>query len=354
MFGAAALDASDTHVYALRMTTACIFGCAGLQLTPEERAFFAKVQPFGLILFARNVDNPDQVRALVDEMRALVGRANAPVLIDQEGGRVQRLRPPNWPDFPPAAKFGELYSRDRARGTDAVRLGARLIAAELAALGVNVDCLPVADVRQPESHDVIGDRSYGSDPADVAALAQAAADGLLEGGVLPVVKHVPGHGRARVDSHETLPIVETSLGELDRVDFEPFRRLTHLPIAMTAHVVYAAIDPARAATVSPIVIKNVIRERIGFGGLLLTDDLSMRALRGGLGERAEAALSAGCDVALHCNGRMEEMVEVASASPTLAGQAAQRAEAALGRLKTPPEPLRMAEARARFSAMIAA
>jgi beta-N-acetylhexosaminidase len=336
------------------MTTACIFGCSGLHLTSDERTFFAKVQPFGFILFARNVDNPDQVRSLVDEMRSLAGRPNAPLLIDQEGGRVQRLRPPNWPDFPPAAKFGELYSRDRSRGTDAVRLGARLIAAELAALGINVDCLPVADVRQPEGHDVIGDRAYGSKPQEVAALALAAAEGLLEGGVLPVMKHVPGHGRARVDSHENLPVVETSLAELDRVDFEPFRRLADLPIAMTAHVVYAAIDPERAATVSPIVINDVIRQRIGFRGLLLTDDLSMKALRGGLRERAQAALSAGCDVALHCNGKMEEMVEVAAVSPTLAGEPAKRAEAALGRLKTPAEPLLMAEARARFSAMIAA
>jgi beta-N-acetylhexosaminidase len=336
------------------MTIACIFGCSGLRLTPEERTFFSKVRPFGFILFARNVDNPDQVRSLVGEMRALVGRADAPLLIDQEGGRVQRLRPPNWPDFPPAAKFGELYSRDRVHGTNAVRLGARLIAAELAALGINVDCLPVADVRQAESHDVIGDRAYGSKPQEVAALAQAAADGLLQGGVLPVMKHVPGHGRARVDSHEALPLVETPLEELDRVDFEPFRRLANLPIAMTAHVVYAAIDPERPATVSPIVINDVVRQRIGFRGLLLTDDLSMKALRGGLRERARTALSAGCDIALHCNGQMEEMVEVAAASPTLAGEPAKRAEAALGRLKTPAEPLRIAEARARFSAMIAA
>jgi beta-N-acetylhexosaminidase len=336
------------------MTTACILGCSGTQLTAEERAFFEKVQPFGFILFARNVDTPGQVRALVDEMRSIVERRNAPVLIDQEGGRVQRLKPPNWPDFPPAARFGELYARDRSRATDAVRLGARLIAAELAAVDVNVDCLPVADVRQPEGHDVIGDRSYGVDPAVVAALAQAAADGLIEEGVLPVVKHMPGHGRARVDSHETLPVVDAAIAELERVDFEPFRRLAGLPIAMTAHVVYSALDPEHAATVSPKVVKEVIREHIGFHGLLLTDDLSMKALRGGLGERAEAAIAAGCDIALHCNGKMEEMVEVAAASPRLAGEAAKRAEAALGRLKSPTEPLSVAEARTRFSAMIAA
>ena len=336
------------------MTTACILGCSGTQLTAEERVFFEKVQPFGFILFARNVETPGQVRALVDEMRSIVGRPNAPVLIDQEGGRVQRLKPPNWPDFPPAAKFGELYGQDRGRATDAVRLGARLIAAELAAVGVNVDCLPVADVRQPEGHDVIGDRSYGADPAVVASLAQAAADGLMEEGVLPVVKHIPGHGRARVDSHEKLPVVDASVEELERVDFEPFRRLASLPIAMTAHVVYSRLDPERAATVSPKVIKDVIRGRIGFRGLLLTDDLSMKALRGGLGERAEAAIGAGCDIALHCNGKMEEMVEVAAASPKLTGEAAKRAEAALGRLKRPAKPLLVAEARTRFSAMITA
>lgn len=336
------------------MTTACILGCSGTQLTAEERVFFEKVQPFGFILFARNVETPGQVRALVDEMRSIVGRPNAPVLIDQEGGRVQRLKPPNWPDFPPAAKFGELYGRDHGRATDAVRLGARLIAAELAAVGVNVDCLPVADVRQPEGHDVIGDRSYGADPAVVASLAQAAADGLMEEGVLPVVKHIPGHGRARVDSHEKLPVVDASVEELERVDFEPFRRLASLPIAMTAHVVYSRLDPERAATVSPKVIKDVIRGRIGFRGLLLTDDLSMKALRGGLGERAEAAIGAGCDIALHCNGKMEEMVEVAAASPKLTGEAAKRAEAALGRLKRPAKPLLVAEARTRFSAMITA
>jgi beta-N-acetylhexosaminidase len=250
--------------------------------------------------------------------------------------------------------FGELYARDRARATDAVRLGARLIAAELAAVGVNVDCLPVADVRQPQGHDVIGNRSYGAEPAVVGALAQAAADGLMDEGVLPVMKHVPGHGRARVDSHETLPVVDASIEELDRIDFEPFRRLASLPIGMTAHVVYTALDPEHAATVSPKIVKDVIRGRIGFRGLLLTDDLSMKALRGSLGERAEAAIAAGCDIALHCNGKMEEMVEVAAASPKLAGEAAKRAEAALGRLKSPAEPLLVAEARTRFSAMIAA
>jgi beta-N-acetylhexosaminidase len=267
---------------------------------------------------------------------------------------VQRLKPPHWPDFPPAASFGALHARDRRRGLDAVRLGARLIAAELSALGINVDCLPVADLRHAGGHDIIGDRAYGDDPATVAVLAGAAAEGLTAGGVLPVIKHIPGHGRARADSHEALPVVETSLAELDRTDFEPFRRLAALPMGMTAHVVYASIDPDRPATVSPVVIGEIVRKRIGFDGLLMTDDLSMKALEGSLGARAQSAFAAGCDVALHCNGRLQEMRDVAAASPRLAGEAARRAKAALGRLETPMEPLHVTEARSRFSAMMSA
>ena len=336
------------------MTSACILGCAGTRLTADERTLFASAEPFGLILFARNIEEPDQVRALVRDFRAIVGRADAPVLIDQEGGHVQRLKPPHWPDFPPAEVFGKIYAGDAAVGIEAARLGARLIAGELAALGINVDCLPVADLRHPDGHSVIGDRAYGGDPAVVAELASAAAEGLLDGGVLPVIKHMPGHGRAKADSHEALPVVETSLEELDRTDFEPFRRLAPLPIAMTAHVVYAAVDRERPATVSPVVIAEVIRGRIGFDGLLLTDDLSMKALQGTLGNRTEAALAAGCDIALHCNGQLEEVREVVAAAPRLWGEAARRAGAALGRLKSPGKALNTAEARGRFSAMIGA
>ena len=336
------------------MTSTCILGCAGTQLNADERTLYASTEPFGLILFARNIENPDQVRVLAHDFRSIVGRADAPVLIDQEGGRVQRLKPPHWPDFPPADVFGKIYEHDRAAGIEAVRLGARLIADELAALGINVDCLPVADLRHAEGHGVIGDRAYGADPGTVAELGGAAAEGLLEGGVLPVIKHMPGHGRARADSHEVLPVVETSFAELDRSDFEPFRRLAHLPVGMTAHVVYSALDPERPATISPLVIEQVIRRTIGFDGLLLTDDLSMKALSGTLGNRTENALAAGCDIALHCNGRFEEMREVAAASPKLAGEAARRAGAALGRLKRPGKPLNIAEARGRFSAMIGA
>ena len=335
------------------LISACILGCAGPRLAAEERAFFRKARPFGLILFKRNIENHAQVIELVKMFRDDVGRTDAPVLIDQEGGRVQRLEPPLWPQFPPAAHFGALYARDRAKGLAAARLGARLIAAELAALGINVNCMPVADLRRPEGHDVIGDRAYGAEPENVSRLARAAAEGLLEGGVLPVIKHMPGHGRARADSHQALPVVDAPLAELDRTDFEPFRALRDLPIAMTAHVVYAAIDRTQAATISPAVVGEVIRGRIGFDGLLVTDDLSMQALSGRLGARAAAAFRAGCDLALHCNGRLSEMQEVAGASPPLAGPAERRAGAALSRLQG-PSPVDVAEARARFSAMIAA
>jgi beta-N-acetylhexosaminidase len=321
-------------------------------VSDEERALFEQAQPFGFILFARNIENPDQIRALVRELRSLVGRDNAPVLIDQEGGRVQRLRPPHWPDFPPAASFGAVHARDAERGLKAARLGATLIAAELAALDINVDCLPVADLLFAEGHGIIGDRAYGSDPDIVAALGRAAAEGLMEGGVLPIVKHIPGHGRARSDSHEELPVVDTTLDELERTDFESFRQLNDLPIGMTAHVVYTAVDSRRAATVSPVVIADVIRKRIGFDGLLLSDDLSMKALKGSLASRTEAALAAGCDVALHCNGQLTEMQEVVAASRALEGEAARRADAALGRLGTSGKALNVAEARTRFSAMM--
>jgi beta-N-acetylhexosaminidase len=336
------------------MPRACILGCAGPRLSADERAFFTEARPFGLILFLRNIENPDQVRALITEFRAIAGRSDAPVLIDQEGGRVQRLRPPHWFDFPPAEKFGALYAREPGRAIEAVRLGAGLIAAELTPLGINVDCMPVADLRLPEGHDVIGDRAYGGDVATVVQLARAAAEAMLKGGVLPVVKHMPGHGRARADSHESLPMVETPLAELDRTDFEVFRQLATLPVAMTAHVVYAAIDPKNPATVSSAMVGEVIRKRIGFRGLLVSDDLSMKALSGSLRSRAEAAIAAGCDIALHCNGRFAEMKEVVEGSPELKGEAARRAGAALDRLHPPQAIWDMAEARQRFSAMIAA
>lgn len=335
------------------MTKACILGISGTAFTTDERKLFSDVRPWGLILFARNIEHPEQVRALTEEFRYIVGRKNAPVLIDQEGGRVQRLKPPHWPAYPAAAVFAEIYRCDQRKGIEAVSLGARLIAHDLASLGINVDCLPVADVLHPEGHDIIGDRAYGSDPEQIALLARAAAEGLMRGGVLPVLKHIPGHGRAKADSHETLPVVDTSRALLERVDFEAFRLLHHLPIGMTAHVVYSAIDRERPATISPKVIGDVVRDYIGFDGLLITDDLSMKALSGSFRERAEAAIAAGCDLNLHCNGSMEEMLEVVAGTPELRGDALDRAGAALGRLKRPLESFDAAEAWSRFSAMIA-
>jgi beta-N-acetylhexosaminidase len=300
-----------------------------------------------LILFKRNIDNHEQVSALARIFREIVARKDAPVLIDQEGGRVQRLGPPNWPNFPAAERLTRTSDTEAA-----VALGARLIASELAPLGINVDCLPVADLRFPGAHDVIGDRAYGSDPVVVAKLARAAAEGLLEGGVLPVVKHIPGHGRAMADSHLELPRVGAPRAELERLDFEPFRQLSDMPLAMTAHVIYEDIDPALPATISPKVIGEVIRGHIGFDGCLMTDDVSMKALSGDIGANTKAAFAAGCDLALHCNGNMDEMRAVAENSPLLDGKAAERAKKALDRIAGGAKPLAVAEAWKRFSAMV--
>jgi beta-N-acetylhexosaminidase len=303
---------------------AVIFGCAGPALTPSEVAFFRETDPLGFILFARNCADPNQIRALVGAMRETVGREDAPVLIDQEGGRVMRLRPPHWPDRPAAARFAALAARDQKAAAQAAKLNARLIAEDLRALGITVDCAPVLDVLRPETHDVIGDRAYGRDPKQVAALGRAVAEGLLEGGVLPVIKHIPGHGRARADSHLELPTVEASRTELEAGDFTPFRDLADMPWAMTAHVLYTALDAKRPATTSPEIISKVIRVWIGFDGVLLSDDLSMKALGGGFAERTRASLVAGCDVALHCNGDAKEMEQIAGACGPLTDAAQRR------------------------------
>ncbi len=308
---------------------AFVCGCAGPVLSEEERAFFASERPFGLILFARNIVSPAQVRAIVADFRRALGWPRAPVFIDQEGGRVQRLRPPHWRDYPPAAVFGALFARDPLAALRATRAVHRLLGRDLARLGINADCLPVLDVPVPGSHGIIGDRAFSRDPSAVALLARMAIAGLRDSAVAPVVKHVPGHGRARADSHEELPIVEAALRELRAHDFLPFAALADAPMAMTAHVVFTALDAARPATVSKVVISEVIRGEIGFDGLLMSDDLNMRALRGSLGERAGAALDAGCDVVLHCSGDMAEMREVAAACPPLSGHALRRADAAL-------------------------
>jgi len=292
------------------------------------------------------------VAALITNFREIVGRPDAPVLIDQEGGRVQRMGPPHWPSYPPGAAYGRLYDRNAAKGLAAARLGARLIADDLARVGITVDCLPVADVPANGADAVIGDRAYGETPEKVSALAAAAAAGLADGGVLPVLKHIPGHGRATADSHAALPVVTATRTELEASDFAAFRPLAGLPLAMTAHVVFSVIDPVSPATTSAKMIQNVIRDEIGFQGLLMSDDISMGALTGSLQDRTRAALAAGCDVALHCNGRLDEMREVAAESPLLAGRAARRAETALAARHAPKE-IDIAAAREQFAALMA-
>jgi beta-N-acetylhexosaminidase len=329
---------------------AFITGLSGTTLTPEERAFLREADPWGLILFKRNIDTPAQVARLTASLREALGR-QAPILVDQEGGRVQRLGPPRWPAYPPGAAYGHLYQRDAAAGCKAANLGARLIGADLAAVGIDVDCLPIADVPVAGANAVIGDRAYGATPAQVAALARAVADGLLAAGVLPVLKHIPGHGRPTADSHHALPVVEADRATLDATDFAAFRPLADLPLGMTAHVVYTAIDAIAPATTSVTVVRDVIRHAIGFRGLLMSDDISMGALSGSLAERSRAAIAAGCDVILHCNGELDEMQAVAGAAPALAGEAATRAAAALAR-RTPVDARDLAAARSEFAALI--
>jgi len=310
------------------LTAACILGCAGQALSAEERALFRDLRPWGFILFARNLSTADQTRALIESLREAADDEGALVFVDQEGGRVQRLRPPLAANRRPAGLFGALW-RDRPEAAEeAVRLNHRLLAHEIAALGFDADCAPCVDLRVPGAHDIIGDRSFGEDPNVVAALGRAAIDGLLAGGVAPVIKHIPGHGRAGADSHFDLPVVDTPSEVLEHTDFAPFRALADAPMAMTAHVVYADIDPDACATLSHRVIETVIRGHIGFDGLLMTDDLSMKALGGAFEDRTRDSLDAGCDVVLHCNGDMAEMSAIAEAVPELAGRAAERAAAA--------------------------
>jgi beta-N-acetylhexosaminidase len=319
------------------MTSALIFGLAGLELTGEERAFFSDVQPWGFIVFQRNCANRRQLRALTDSLRSMTGRADTPILIDQEGGRVARLKPPEWRLPPPAASFVSLYDRDVETGTEAAYLNSRLIAADLAEAGINVSCSPCIDLLHPEGHGIIGDRALGSEPHQVVELARSVATGLMDGGVLPVIKHIPGHGRARSDSHETLPVVEADHEELSRTDFVPFRSLSDMPMAMTAHVVYPAIDHERCATWSSRLIHHIIRGEIGFDGLLMSDDVGMKALIGDFKDRTYRALVAGCDVALHCSGAMDEMIACAGGSRSLDGEAGRRAVEALDRIAAPAD-----------------
>jgi beta-N-acetylhexosaminidase len=332
------------------MTRAFITGVAATSITPAERTFLREASPWGLILFKRNIENKQQVSNLIDYFREFVGRDDAPVLVDQEGGRVQRLGSPHWPAYPPGGVFGEIYDRNAAVGITAAKLGARLIAADLQALGITVDCLPLADLRLPDADLVIGNRAYGATPDKVAAIAGAVAEGLMDGGVLPVLKHIPGHGRAMADSHKSLPIVTADRAELEATDFAAFRQLHRLPLGMTAHVVYTALDTLPATT-SRTMINEVIRGFIGFQGLLMSDDVSMGALSGTIGERSAACLAAGCDVVLHCNGNIEEMEDVAENSSELTGASAQRAAAALAARRRPSE-IDLSTARVEFARIL--
>jgi beta-N-acetylhexosaminidase len=306
------------------MPTAAILGCAGPTLSAEERQFFRGADPLGFILFQRNCQSPEQVRRLVQDLRDSVGRAEAPVLIDQEGGRVARLRPPAWRKAPAAGRFGVLAARDVGVAVEAARLNAQLMGRELAGLGISVDCAPVLDLQFEGASNVVGDRGFATDPELVARLGRAVCEGLLAAGITPVPKHVPGHGRALVDSHHALPEVEASLVVLRQTDFVPFLRLADMPWAMTSHVLYKAIDPERPATTSPLVINDIIRGEIGFKGVLVSDDLSMEALRGDIADRTKRARAAGCDLALHCNGRLEEMRAVAAAAGSISDATGER------------------------------
>ncbi len=306
-----------------------ISSCAGLDISSPESAFFARNQPWGLILFKRNCESSAQIKELIKQFRAAVQRKDAPVFVDQEGGRVQRLGPPHWPKYPSANAFGRLYERSPLLALRVARSVGHLMASDLYELGFTSSCLPVLDLPQADSHAVIGDRAYSTKQGPIMALARSHVAGLMEGGILPVMKHIPGHGRAQVDSHLDLPVVNASRLDLEQHDFPPFAALADLPMAMTAHVIYSAIDNASPATTSRKVVRDVIRKVIGFNGLLMTDDLSMKALRGSMREKVEASINAGCDMVLHCNGIMDEMEQVAEAAPLLAGRSLRRAKQAL-------------------------
>ena len=334
------------------MTRALIIGVSGTELTAQEVSFLKAFDPWGLILFKRNIEHPQQVKALTEAFRKAVGRPDAPVLVDQEGGRVQRLTKPHWPLYPTGETFGRIGRIDPESAQKAVYLGAYLIGIDLISVGISVDCLPVLDIPVIGAHDVIGDRAYGRDAETVSILGRAAAEGLMASGVIPIMKHIPGHGRAGVDSHLDLPIVEAPLSELE-TDFIPFKANADLPMAMTAHVVYEAIDPQNPATTSKTVIDTIIRGKIGFDGLLMGDDVSMQALKGPIADRATASLAAGCDVVLHCNGHFDEMQDLAAVVPELTGKALQRAEKALLSAQKSYPQRDLVDARAEFASLLA-
>ena len=331
---------------------AFICGLSGTELSPDESAFLGDARPWGVILFSRNTDNPEQVRRLCASVREALEREDAPILIDQEGGRVQRLGPPHLRAFPAGARYGEMYLRNSLAGVEAAFLGAKLIALDLASLGVTVDCLPVLDIPVDGGTAAIGDRALGFSVDSVATLGGAQIDGLIAGGVVPVLKHMPGHGRAMVDSHQSLPQVDATMEELEGQDFTPFRLLAkRAPLGMTGHVVFLDVDDSAPATLSSAVIVNVIRERIGFDGALMTDDICMAALSGSPRERAERAIAAGCDLVLHCNGALAEMREVAAGVPELRDDALRRTDAALA-LRRPPDTVDRAALERRFDFLL--
>ena len=338
------------------MVLACravVLGCSGYRFSADEERFFRDAQPWGLILFKRNVSDPSQLASLCARFRELVERSDAPVFVDQEGGRVQRLSVPNWQKYPAAGRFLTASGGDLNAAAELVRLAARLTAFDLASVGITANCMPVLDVPIPGAHEAIGDRAYSFLPEEVVALGRAAATGLISGGVLPVMKHMPGQGRAMLDSHEDLPEISASFKDLSGTDFVPFKGLSDLPIGMTGHVLFSAIDPSNSATMSKIVIENIVRGEIGFKGLLISDDLSMKALGGSFRQRAERLFSAGCDIALHCNGLMQEASGVVEGSSMLDGEALKRADAALELIKLPPEGFDPVEGRQKLDAMLA-
>lgn len=330
---------------------ASIFGLSGLSLTPDETAFFKDCDPAGYILFKRNIEDRDQVRALTDALRALHGRDDLAILIDQEGGRVSRMQPPVWPAFPPGEAFDTLYARAPMSAIEAARSNAKAIALTLAEVGITVDCLPLLDVRVPETHPAIGDRALGSDPMQVAALGRATIDGLRAGGVVGVVKHMPGQGRATVDSHHHLPVVSADAQTLE-ADLAPFKSLNDAPMGMTGHIVFEAWDAERPATLSPTILQEVIRKRIGFGGFLMSDDLDMKALKGEIGDRAAECVAAGCDVALNCWGRMDEMIAIASGVGALSEKGEERLARAMATIDAKPDVTELADLLAKRDALL--
>jgi beta-N-acetylhexosaminidase len=327
--------------------SATILGCEGPRLSPDEARFFSEAQPWGFILFSRNIEDPVQLLALTSDMRAAVGR-DAPILIDQEGGRVQRMCPPHWRQWRPA--LDQMAQAGPLRAARAMRLRARLIAHELRSVGIDVNCMPLADVARDTTHPILKNRLYGTEPDTVIGAGRAVAEGLLAGGVLPVLKHLPGYGLGEVDSHLSLPRVTAPLEELKRVDFAAFRPLVHLPLGMTAHIVYEALEDDLPATLSPSLIR-LIRDEIGFEGALMTDDLSMGALPGPIGARAARARAAGCDLILHCNGDRPEMDAVVENAGPLDGPSLIRTEAALA-ARRHPEPLDIEAAEADLSELL--